>query len=148
MLQPCTFNAAAELSPHRHGMLYEIQQSGVANLRCKRKMLDRKIKIKIPTQHDNNLTWWKYPLPQNENVKYHETSPRQTVSGTLSELVHPWNSRSFEAQVCSQKENGNWAFFFFSFSQMLLLLENAPLYRLFPNWSTKFQMSCLGFKRN
>lgn len=56
MLQPCTFNAAAELSPHRHGMLYEIQQSGVANLRCKQKMLDRKVKIKIPTLHDNNLT--------------------------------------------------------------------------------------------
>lgn len=30
MLQPCTFNAAAVLSPYRRGMLYEIQQSSVA----------------------------------------------------------------------------------------------------------------------
>lgn len=29
MLQPCTFNAAAVLSPYGRGMLYEIQQSGV-----------------------------------------------------------------------------------------------------------------------
>lgn len=30
MLQPCTFNAAAVSSPYGRGMLYEIQQSGVA----------------------------------------------------------------------------------------------------------------------
>lgn len=115
-----------------------------AKLRFKHKMLSKRIKLKTPLCN----TWQQFntikispPCPKNENFKYRGTS-QETDSGwncpnSFSEQSQLWGS-------VERKRVGIKIFYLF-FSDAFGRGE-APQNRLFPNWSTRFQMSCLHFQ--